>query len=315
MIDERTEELASLYALDLLEDAERIAFENSLAPDPALQTLVRELRETTAAFALTAPEAAPSPALRARVLAGIGSTAAKTRPAATPSATILPFRMPAWIPWAAAAGFAIAAGWLGQNLLSTRQESDALRTDARLAAIARQEAENLLKAERIVLNQQIAETNRQLADARQQVSTTSEQLAASTQRLAGLDQRLAELGTQLKAQGDLAQFKIAALTSMLKDSPEAVAVALWNPTTQQGVLSVSKLPALAADKDYQLWVVDPAYPIPVDGGVFTVDPSTGEARVNFRPDKPVKFAAKFAISLERKGGVPKAEGPIVLFTK
>ena len=76
--------------------------------------------------------------------------------------------------------------------------------------------------------------------------------------------------------------------------------------------AIEHLPPLAPDQDYQLWLIDPQYPIPVDGGVFTVDPATGEARVTFKADKPVKSVAKFAVSLERKGGVAKAEGPMVL---
>jgi anti-sigma-K factor RskA len=32
----------------------------------------------------------------------------------------------------------------------------------------------------------------------------------------------------------------------------------------------------------------------------------------FHPNRPVQTVAKFAVSLERKGGVPKAEGPMVL---
>ena len=52
----------------------------------------------------------------------------------------------------------------------------------------------------------------------------------------------------------------------------------------------------------------------VDGGVFSVDPATGEARITFHANKPVKSVAKFAVSLERKGGVPKAEGPMVLLS-
>jgi anti-sigma-K factor RskA len=99
---------------------------------------------------------------------------------------------------------------------------------------------------------------------------------------------------------------------MAGNSPQALAVAVWNPKTQEGVLSVAKLPALASDKDYQLWLIDPAYPAPVDGGVFTVNPATGDARINFKPNQRVNNAAKFAVSLERKGGVKKAEGPIVL---
>jgi anti-sigma-K factor RskA len=117
---------------------------------------------------------------------------------------------------------------------------------------------------------------------------------------------------QLFAQGTLADYKIATLASLLGNSPQAVAVAIWNPASQEGVLTVQKLPALAADKDYQLWVIDPQYSIPVDGGVFKVDPTTGEGRLVFHPNRPVQTVAKFAVSLERKGGVPKAEGPMVL---
>ena len=79
------------------------------------------------------------------------------------------------------------------------------------------------------------------------------------------------------------------------------------------MLRVEKLPALAPDKDYQLWLIDPQYPIPVDGGVFTVDPASGAASYAFKAGKPVRAITKFAVSLERKGGVPRAEGPMVLF--
>ena len=101
---------------------------------------------------------------------------------------------------------------------------------------------------------------------------------------------------------------------MLGNSPAALAVAVWDPTREEGVLAVSRLPALASEKDYQLWVIDNQYPSPVSGGVFVVDPATGEARIVFRADKPVHSIAKFAVSLERKGGVPKPEGPIVLLS-
>ena len=50
--------------------------------------------------------------------------------------------------------------------------------------------------------------------------------------------------------------------------PKALAVAVWDPKKQEGVLSVENLPALAVNEDYQLWIVDPQYPNPVDGGVF-----------------------------------------------
>ena len=127
--------------------------------------------------------------------------------------------------------------------------------------------------------------------------------------------RIASLQQDLQTQGDLANFKITTLASLLKNSPQAIAVAVWNPAKQEGVLKVDKLPALAADKSYQLWVVDPQYKNPVDGGVFTVDPQTGEQRVKFTGKQPIAAIAAFAVTLERKGGVPKAEGPFVLLGK
>jgi len=75
-----------------------------------------------------------------------------------------------------------------------------------------------------------------------------------------------------------------------------------------------QLPRNAADRDYQLWLVDPRYKNPVDGGVFHVA-NDGMLSVAFHPNTPVREAQAFAISLERKGGVTKAEGPIVLLGK
>ncbi len=79
--------------------------------------------------------------------------------------------------------------------------------------------------------------------------------------------------------------------------------------------AIAELPALASEKDYQLWVIDKQYPSPVNAGVFVVDPVTGEAHIVFKADKHVDSIAKFAVSLERKGGVAKAEGPIVLLSQ
>jgi anti-sigma-K factor RskA len=304
MIDERTEELASLHAFDLLDGAERLAFETSLGRDPALRALVRDLRESVASLALTAPAATPSPALRARVLAQVA-----TSPSSVPQASVIvPFRLSTWIPWAAAAVFAIAAGWLGQNLLSTREEAAALRTETRMTEIATQEAENRLKAERIISNQQIVETNAQLALAKRQSAAGTDQLIADNLRISQLMERVAALDGQLKQQGDLAQLKIAALTSMLGNSPQALAVAVWNPAKQEGIFTVDKLPAAAADQDYELWVIDPQQPKPISAGVFTVG-ADGQTKVQFTTEAPVASIAKFAVSREKKGGAPKLAGP------
>lgn len=321
MIDERHEELAALHALDLLEGAERDQFAAAVAAEPALAQLVAELRAASGSLAHLAPAAEPPASLKARVLASIEAAEA------APVGKILTF--PVLLPWAIAACFALLAGWLGTRFVSSRSEATLLREQASLAELAVKSAHNEAETAQLLARRQLDTLNQQLAAAQTQVSDRDRQVATLTQRidaLAGASQELgrqlgaakdqiAKLTQDLKTQGDLANLKITALASLLKNSPEAIAVAVWNPEKQEGVLKVDKLPALAADKDYQLWVVDPQYPNPVDGGVFTVDPQTGAARVKFTGKQPVKAINAFAVTLERKGGVPKAEGPFVLLGK
>ncbi len=126
----------------------------------------------------------------------------------------------------------------------------------------------------------------------------------------GLRKRL----TRLEQRDILSQLQIASLSSKLEHAPDANAVVVWDEKKQRGVLKVTQLPRNAENKDYQLWLVDPRYKNPVDGGVFHVA-NDGTLRVPFHPASPVREASGFAISLERKGGVTKAEGPIVLLGK
>jgi anti-sigma-K factor RskA len=281
MIAERQEELAALGAVDLLSPAEQAEFDAAAAADPALAALLASFRSTAAELAHSAPPVVPPTLLKTRILASLSTQTAPVS-ARSSRGIVIPFT--SWIGLAAAACFALTTAYFGQAFLTERASVAALRDQQTLAELALRGATNQLEAERLI----------------------------GRRELAARDQRVTDLTRQLAAQGTLADYKIATLASLLGNSPQALAVAVWNPANQEGVLTVQKLPALAADKDYQLWVVDPQYPIPVDGGVFRVDPATGEARLNFRPNLPVKTVAKFAVSLERKGGVPKAEGPMVL---
>ncbi len=120
--------------------------------------------------------------------------------------------------------------------------------------------------------------------------------------------------TRLEERDVLARVQIASLSSKLENAPNANAVVVWDEKKQRGVLKVTQLPRNAENRDYQLWLVDPRYKDPVDGGVFHVA-NDGTLSVEFHPHTPVREAQAFAISLERKGGVTKAEGPIVLLGK
>jgi anti-sigma-K factor RskA len=275
MSTERHEELAALHALGLLDGAERSAFEAELAGNREFQSLAHSFSETAAAVALSVPQM-PAPAgLKANLMAALGSeTAGQTAPAA-----VTPFPGIRYLAWGAAAALAVTTTWLATQNVSLRTENDELRTQQRLVQIAYEVAQNQL-AERSLLAEGM----------------------------------INDLGTRLQRSEDLARLKVSALASLAGNTAEAQAIAVWDPDQQTGLLTFEKLPAIAAEQDYQIWVIDPAYQNPVNGGVFHVE-KAGGVSLAFRPDQPVTKATAFAISLEKKGGVPKAEGPIVLLGK
>lgn len=205
--------------------------------------------------------------------------AAATDSPATEAGKIIDFPLNRFLPWVAAAGLAIAAVWFGVRSNGLQAANESLATQRELAEVASRLAQSQL-AERTLLAEQM----------------------------------IADLRNQLRTSEDLGRLRVTALASLLGNSPEARAIAVWDPTQAAGLLTVEKLPAITAEQDYQIWVIDPQYPIPVDGGVFKPD-ADGRATLTFKGDKPIQKVSAFAISLEKKGGVPKAEGPLVLLGK
>jgi anti-sigma-K factor RskA len=111
------------------------------------------------------------------------------------------------------------------------------------------------------------------------------------------------------AQLDVANLKIAAIASLMKNSPEAHAVAVWNPARQEGVFALEKMPPLAPDQRLELWVVEAKEGAkPVSAGVLDV--RTGELmRVRFKPTAPVGAVAQFAVSREKNDGARSHAAP------
>ncbi len=98
-------------------------------------------------------------------------------------------------------------------------------------------------------------------------------------------------------------------------SPPQVAV-LWDAVRREGKLRVSRLPSAGAGKDYQLWVVEDGHKDAVSAGVV----SPGDGGTVEVPFQPVATGGKeaavaFALSVERAGGSPKNEGPILFLGK
>jgi anti-sigma-K factor RskA len=302
MIDERHEELASLYALDLLEGEERVQFEAALARERDLQALVRELRNAASSLAHTAPVGAVPVALKQRVLTSITATAGARKMQRTSRQVILV----QFVPWAIAAGFALMAALMTQRYVAQQAEASALRQHQALAEVAVKSLTQQLEAERIINGSQIKtlteQSKTQRTDSGQRLATINslrEQLEAE-RTLHG--NQIRSLTEQMRMQGDLANLKIAALSSLLDSAPAAAAIAVWDPQRQEGVFALEKLPPIAADQTLELWVVENNEGAkPISAGVLTAA-TDGTARGRFKPTVPVTAIKAFAISREAKDG-------------
>lgn len=92
----------------------------------------------------------------------------------------------------------------------------------------------------------------------------------------------------------------------LGPTPDASGHAFVDPQRRQAVFYGSGLPALPADKSYQLWFITDK---PVSAGVFDVDPNgNGSLKV----DGVAEGVRTWAVTIEPRGGLPQPSGPKVL---
>jgi anti-sigma-K factor RskA len=122
-----------------------------------------------------------------------------------------------------------------------------------------------------------------------------------------LERQLADI----RAADPLMQTTFFTLAPSAPAPVDAKATVAWQPGRQSGVIRISNLPAAQPGKDYQLWAVDAEHKDPISAGIIRVD-KNGVAQLRFEPVEKAEHVKAFAISLEREGGVPKKEGPILL---
>ncbi len=182
-------------------------------------------------------------------------------------------------PWTVAAVLTVAALWVTRQNVSLQQENAKFRTERQLAEVATHLTRNQL-----------------------------------TERTLFAEDMINSLGRELRRSRDLTRLKVTALTAPAGQTTEAQVIAVWDPELQAGLLTTEKLPDIAGTQDYQIWIIDPAFPDPVSGGAFH-GAADGRVVLAFKPDQPVAQATAFAISLEKKGGVPKPEGTFILLGK
>ncbi len=109
----------------------------------------------------------------------------------------------------------------------------------------------------------------------------------------------------------LAETTLVALAPAAPAPLDAKASVAWESNSQSGVIQISNLPAAGLGKDYQLWIVDADHADPLSAGILHVD-AKGVAQVRFKANVAARRVKAFAVSVEREGGVPKKEGPIIL---
>jgi anti-sigma-K factor RskA len=276
---EQVQEQAALHALGILEPGEARLFEQKLAGDASLRALKNEYEATAAELGTLVKPLMPPADLKDRLMSVIEERSQFRRASAVPTTALL--NGVKWMMRGVAAALALSAVGLWTDRQNMESRATALQAEAQ---------------------------------------QTTEKLAAESQRALGLESALKNAEAQisqlknevvmLQEKDAFARMQIATLQSNVSQYKQGVAVVVWDSEKHTGILKLEKMPPLDTKKDYQLWVVDPKNPVPVDAGVIQMD-SKGFAKIDFKPVDAVSEAAKFAISVERKGGVPKAEGPIV----
>jgi len=118
----------------------------------------------------------------------------------------------------------------------------------------------------------------------------------------------------ISTENRLANLQIASLEGQIDQYKGSRAVVIWDAEKHEGQIHITNLPDAGEGKDYQLWIVDPAYKNPVDAGLITRAPD-GTANIKFAPNQVIREASAFAVSIEKTGGVNVAQGPIVFLGK
>lgn len=95
-------------------------------------------------------------------------------------------------------------------------------------------------------------------------------------------------------------FQITYLEGMQELAPKSYATVFWNDEKKQAFIFTNSLPKPPKGKQYQLWALTKGDNIVWDAGVFHWG--------KLSPVKCFEKPQKFIITLEKEGGVPKAEG-------
>jgi anti-sigma-K factor RskA len=277
-------ELASLHALGVLSAEERAELAAAMAADPELAADVRALEDTTGALGAVVPQIDPPARLRGRVLA-VAGLEADERPA--PGIVVAGPR-------------GVGPGRAGEAAapVPARRTSSAL--PAWLTAAAAVILASGLGLWALQLRTALDGMNARVERAEAEVVRIQRTLDASQQQTRTLEARNEVLFAPDMQRVDLAGQPVAPASSARAFVSRHSGLAF----------AANQLPALPADKVYQLWVI-PQGQAPVSAGLLAPDAS-GHASLFFMMPAEMPPPAVIAVTVEPAGGVPQPTGEMVL---
>lgn len=301
MDDERFQELAAMNALGMLENDEKRALDGAVARDKEVRLLTLELEQVTAELAYLVQPVEPPANMKKRIRA-------KMRAKGIKGAGVSRGVVIGGIGWALAASFAVASVWLWREQAGLTQQ---LAAASRAMAPVNPTTPVVDDGKTRTLEEELKKRRDEFESQKQALAKEIESLnKRETEAKAQIARLTAEVAA-LKEQEQQSQLQIATLQSKVWEYRRSEMLVVWDQKRSQGVVMLDKMPKVDSDKDYQLWVVDPSKPNPVSAGVVTVD-AKGSVKATFKPVEAVSGEAKFALSIEKKGGVPKSEGQLLM---
>jgi len=270
-------ESSGLYVLGALVGEERARFERHMAECEVCLAEVRTLGGVADVLPFSVPQVPAPPELRARVLA-----AART---ARPPLLVrdhTAVRAPASPAVRPHSRGTVWAGWFAA--------AASLAMAAGLGGYA-------------------ATLQVRLRDVQQRLGQAMSRLQESEQRLdaANRDATVVRMNLALVTSADVVDLRLAGQPPARQASGRAFV------SRSRGVLlAASNLPALPANRVYQVWFLTPG--APVSGGLLRPD-DQGNATVTFPVAADTPAFAGLAVSLEPEGGVPAPTGAIYLATQ
>jgi anti-sigma-K factor RskA len=270
-----------LYALGSLDAEERRVVEQHLAE--GCESCARELqawREVVGMVPLEVPDAAP-PDLKGKLLARVRAERPDD-PARLRTSAPLARRRIGWAMPFAAAALALLA-------IATYREIGWRAEQARQAQV-------------------VAGLRSALDAAQGDLGKVSAALAARESDVNALRAALASAQESLS----IVQARGLSLVSLkeTKEAPPATGHVLLSPPTGRAVFYAFDLPAVPADKTYELWWITEKEG-PVQAGIFHPD-ERGLGRVEASVPSGAGAIQAAAVTVENAGGVPKPQGPMVL---